>query len=293
MVRQLRTLLIDLGLILLATVAAQLLRDNLELSPDRLLRLLPYLGLTLAVAVPTLLALRLHKSVWRLSAMADYQRAALAAVVIVLATMALDFAVERLDGIARSLPILQALLMAVLMVGARVLMRLRHAGRQRGPAAPAMMPPTQPHRLTVLVVGLNRIAELYLQSVAELGGDRVTIAGLLGRGSQHTGRLVQMQTVLGTPEEVIQVLRELEVRGVAVDRIVVTVAFAELSPEARDALLEIERETNIRIDLFAEQLNLDGRPSAPLAQASSAGDAARGRRAGRRPRGSAVHLHRR
>ena len=179
------------------------------------------------------------------------------------------------------------------MVGARVLMRLRHASRHRGPAAPAMMPPTQPHRLTVLVVGLNRIAELYLQSVAELGGDRVTIAGLLGRGSQHTGRLVQMQTVLGTPEEVIQVLRELEVRGVAVDRIVVTVAFEELSPEARDALLEIERETNIRIDLFAEQLNLDGR-RVGAAGAGIVGWRWRpGGRSGRRPRGSAVHFHRR
>jgi hypothetical protein len=49
------------------------------------------------------------------------------------------------------------------------------------------------------------------------------------------------------------------VRSVQVDRIIVTVAFEHL-PEARDTPLEIERETNIRIDLFAEQLNLtDGR----------------------------------
>jgi FlaA1/EpsC-like NDP-sugar epimerase len=133
---------------------------------------------------------------------------AFAAVIIVVLAVALDFVVERLAGIARSLPILQVILMTVAMVGARVLMRLRHASRQSGHAAPAMTPPTQRHQLTVLVVGLNRVAELYLQSIAELGGDRVTIAGLLGRGSQHTGRLVQMQTVLGTPEEVIQVLRE-------------------------------------------------------------------------------------
>ncbi len=264
-------LLTDLVLVGLATLTAQVLRDNLEVSPEKLLRLLPYIGMTLTVAVPVILAMGLNRTVWRLSAMADYQRVAIAAVIIVVAAMALDFAFERLENVARSVPIIQAILIIAAMVGARVLIRLRHSGRRRQPVLMGDMPQSRSDQQTVLVVGLNRVAELYLQTVAEFAADRIVVAGLLGRGERHTGRLVHMHKVLGTPEQVDEVLRELEVRGVVVNRVIVTTAFDQLTPEGRGALLELERSSDIKLDLFADNLLSNG-PEGPRSAPQSDND---------------------
>jgi lipopolysaccharide/colanic/teichoic acid biosynthesis glycosyltransferase len=257
---RLSLLIVDLVLLALATVVALLLRDNLEFNPGRFHDLLPYLALTLAVAVPVILTFGLNRAVWRLSAMADYLRVIGAVIGIVLLAVAVAFVVFRLDGIARSVPILQAVLGIFFLVGSRVVTRLRYATRRR---ASSGRPPltSAPQALeNVLVVGVNPIAELYLESAAEFAPDRIRIVGLVGRGDRHTGRLIHQHKVLGTPEEVASILQNLEVHGVLVDRIVVTVAWQRLSSLARESLLEIERNSSTKLDLFSERMGLDVTP---------------------------------
>src|ERR671923_2556585 len=101
-------LLIDLCLIALATVSALAFRDNFEMSFEHLERLVPYLAVTLAVAAPIVSALGLNRGIWRLSAMTDYVRAVAAALMTVLAAISVGFLVNRLDGVPRALPVLQA-----------------------------------------------------------------------------------------------------------------------------------------------------------------------------------------
>ena len=260
MPRPLGLLLCDLFLIALATLAAFFLRENFELPMDRLRVLLPHFVLTLMIAVPVLLAFSVHRSIWRLSVLVDYMRIAAAAVMIVMFATTLGFFVNRLDGVSRSLPVLQGIVMIFTLVGARVISRQRHVLRQR--TTLASIDPAGPiPQETVLVVGINHISELYLLGVAEFAAHRTAIAGLLGRSERHSGRIVQQQKVLGTPEEVLTVLRELEVHGVFVSRIVVTVAFSTLSAEAREALLEAERSSDLYLDFFAERMFSSDRPT--------------------------------
>jgi lipopolysaccharide/colanic/teichoic acid biosynthesis glycosyltransferase len=254
---QLVLLSLDLLLIGLATVFARIVRDNLEITRDSFTGLVPYVLLTLAVAVPVLVVSGLNRTIWRLSVLSDYVRVVIAAMVIVLAALALAFAYNRLEGVARSLPVLQAILMAFALVGARAFMVLRHALRKRQPPARQGQLVDQSSLETVLVVGLNRITELYLQCVAEFAADRIKIAGILGNSERHTGRLLQQHQVLGAPEVVPNVLHGLEVHGISVDRIVVTSAFEHLSLAAQKALLEIERTSDIKLELFAEWIKLD------------------------------------
>jgi lipopolysaccharide/colanic/teichoic acid biosynthesis glycosyltransferase len=247
----------DLILIGLATVFARAVRENFEITRESFTGLVPYVLLTLAVAVPVVTVSGLNRTIWRLSTMPDYVRVVIAVVVIVLASLALAFAYNRLDGVARSLPVLQTIVMACALVGVRVLIRLRHALRKRQRSANSGQPLDHGALEIVLVVGLNRITELYLLSAAEFAADRIRIAGILGNSERHTGRLVQQHKILGAPEEVESVLQDLEVHGVSVDRIVVTSAFEHLSSNARKALLEIERTSGIKLELFAEWTKLD------------------------------------
>jgi hypothetical protein len=98
----------------------------------------------------------------------------------------------------------------------------------------------------VLVVGLNVLTELFVRSVAEFAPQRVKIAGIVGRRERHSGRLLQQYPVLGVPEEIENILKTLEVHGVSVNRLVITTPFAELSLAARQALLEVEKTSDIR-----------------------------------------------
>jgi lipopolysaccharide/colanic/teichoic acid biosynthesis glycosyltransferase len=247
-----KLLIIDLLVIAAATVSALIVRDNLEVSLDRVLQIGPYLLLTMLAAVPVLFATGLNRTSWRYSSLGDYLMIGAAVTAIVMVALALGFVLNRLEYVARSLPIIQGLLMVCGLIGVRVATRLGHAaarGRAQG-VAPSL--PNAPE--SVLVVGLNAITELFLRSVEEFAPDRVKVAGLLGAAERHRGLLLRGFPVLGMPEEVDRVVADLEVHGVSIDRIVITTALEQLSPAAQDALLNIEKTSSIRLDFFAERI---------------------------------------
>lgn len=247
-------LALDLALIAFATLFALALRENLELSLPHLASLFPYLTFTLISATFVLLVSGLSRSIWRFSVMADYLRVVACVVVIVLSAVALGFLFNRLEGVARALPVIQGLLMAFLLVGIRVSARLRFTRRSEQTSHPLALSGHE----TVLIVGINPITDLFLRSVAEFASERINIAGLVGRTTEHGGRLVHRHRVLGAPEDISEILKDLDVHGISIDRVVVTMAFTELPLAAQNALLEMERTSSIRLDLFAEHIGLVG-----------------------------------
>ena len=245
-------LVADLFLIALSTIGAELLRDDLEFVPANLAATFPYLGITLIVAAAVLVSFGVNRTIWRFCTMMDYVQVVFAAGAIATAAAAIAFATAGINSTPRSVPVMQLLLMGALMLGARALARRRQL--LRGRSKTAELSGDRPgSQLTVLIVGLNRVAELYLQSVAEFGSGNVSIAGILANGRRHIGRLVQHQKILGTPEEALAVIRTLEVHGVTVDRVVVTRPLNRLSPDAQAALREAERTAKVKLDLFAER----------------------------------------
>jgi lipopolysaccharide/colanic/teichoic acid biosynthesis glycosyltransferase len=251
--RKVALLIADVLVILLATTAALILRDNFTVSEARLASLCPYLVLTAATSVVVLPLFGINHTFWRFTSLADYVKIALASFVIAAVAVAMGFGLNRMEGVPRALPVLQALLMVTGLVGMRVLARLHHAQRWRPTQLVAEA--AEPGE-TVLVVGLNRMAELYLRTLAEFGDGRVRVAGILGRHARHLGRFVLRHPVLGLPEDVEQVLASLEVHGVSVDRILLTMPLDKLSAEAREALLRVERTTAIRVEELADVMRL-------------------------------------
>ena len=259
-IKRQRLLAIDLAIVGVASVAALALRENFTITEARWADFLPYLAFTLAVAGPILVVFQLDRSVWRFSGLVDYVRAAMASAFIVVAAVAIGFLANRLDGVARSLPVMQVIVMAAGLVGTRVLVRIVHDRRRRRARVEAVSLPSPND--TVLLVGWGSVTELFVRSVAELGNPTIHIAGILSPSERHTGRLVQSSKVLGRPEDLRDILADLDVHGIHVGRIVITMRFDQLSEAARRTLLEIESTTDVRIAFFAERLVFD-RPSRP------------------------------
>ena len=252
------SLLIDVICIVLASVAAVILRDSFEFSSARLVALAPYFICTTFASVLVLAVSGVNRSIWRLSAMPDYLRIVASMLVVTIVSVAMTFAFNRLEGVPRSLPFLQFYLAVTLLVGSRVLYRLRHASRlsvRRGMAPLKVV--DKPAAETVLLIGLSQLTETYLQSVAELAPGRYRVAGILGRHKRHVGRLVAAHKVLGLPEQLGRVLAELEVNGVEVDRIVVTAALASLSEEACEAIMAVQRSGSAEVQYLSEALGFE------------------------------------
>jgi lipopolysaccharide/colanic/teichoic acid biosynthesis glycosyltransferase len=259
-------LVLDVILMVLSTVVGLALRDNLELSFDRILAILPYLLFTTIASIVFLAVFGVDRVIWRFSALPDYLRIATAIVAIVVCTVLLAFAFDRLAGVPRSLPFLQFNVAIILLVGVRVLYRLQRNARlrRREQFAPLKVA-AEPPAVAVLLVGLSRLTETYLQSLAELVPQAVRVVGILGHRDRHIGRLVASHKVLGLPEHLRSVLEELEVSGIAVQRIVVATPFASLTQEAFEALSAVEIGGLVKVQYLCQELGLETGPRQHLA----------------------------
>src|SRR5262249_32109248 len=151
-----------------------------------------------------------------------------------LLALVLTFIVNRLDGVARSLPVLQGGLIVIVLVSARSATRFWYA---RQIHAIGNSPVAGQALETILVVGVNTVSEMFLLSVKEFASQRVQVVGLLVDEPQMRGRAIQQAPILGTVEELQDILQSLEVHGLAVDRIVVTIPADRLRHRGLETLL--------------------------------------------------------
>lgn len=261
-------LVVDLGWVAFSAVLAVLIRDNFVPYEPHLEAVLAYAIIAVVTSALIFVIAGVHKSLWRYTSLPDVLRLMAAITVSLLLALFVSFLLSRLDDVARSVPLIQWFLLVSALVGTRFAVRIAYERRKRGAF-------TQPHASVqhVLIVGLTHLTELYLQSVAEFASKTIDVVGILSEERELRGRLLRFQKILGTPEELPQVMAQLEVHGVALERIVVMQPFGQLSRRAREALLDVERGSAIKVDWMVERLGLsqDGDKeegiSAPSAQA--------------------------
>ena len=121
---------VDAGLIVASTILAHLFRMNFEATLSQVEAISTYAAVTAVVAVPITVFFGLDRSIWRLTSMVDYIAVANAVVATVIAATIVDFFVDRLNDVPRSLPFLQAILAIGVLVGSRVLVRMIHRRRR-------------------------------------------------------------------------------------------------------------------------------------------------------------------
>ena len=249
--RRLSLISIDLLLVALATVLAVVLRGNFDTVQEALLVLTPYMFISVASASIIFFVGGLDRTPWRYSSVADHIQIIILTVLIILLTLGLTFAANRLEGVARTLPIIQAGLIITTLIFARGAAQFLFK-RQIHKSADGQA--NRHTRETILVVGLNTVTELFLLAVQELGSQRVEVAGILVEEAAMSGRAIQQKPILGTVEELQNILQSLEIHGVLVDRIVVATARDRLQPRALEALLEVEKSSNIAVHFLSERL---------------------------------------
>ena len=121
-------------------------------------------------------------------------------------------------------------------------------------------------------MGVNTISELFLLSVQELASQQIQVAGILAEEPTMRGRAIRQKPILGTVDELQNILQSLEVHGVAVDRIVVATAADRLPPRALETLLEVEKSSNIVVHFLSERLGFKDSSPTPSALSGREGN---------------------
>lgn len=99
-----------------------------------------------------------------------------------------------------------------------------------------------------MIVGLGPQTDIFLYGNTKDAGERTEIVGILSPSLRHRGRRLRSRKILGTPDAVCEVLHDLAVHGVFVDRIVVALPPAALSEKARAALVQLQDGGMLRVD---------------------------------------------
>ena len=263
-------LVIDLSCVTVSAFLALLIRDNLVVYEPHWDATVPYAAITVASAALVFAAFRPHKAIWQYTSLPDVLRIIAAVTVALLLALFVSFALSRLQGVARSIPIIQWLLLISILLGTRVTARVWHERRHRNDRI------GEDSRLQhVLIIGASRLTELYLESLERYGAKNFKVVGILSESGELRGQLLRRLVILGTPEELLRVLADLEIHGVTVERIVVMQTINELSRQASEVLLTLERDSGIKVDWLTERLGFsDGTNSAETGCSAPNSDAA-------------------
>jgi lipopolysaccharide/colanic/teichoic acid biosynthesis glycosyltransferase len=254
--RRLTLISIDLLFVALATISAVMLRGYFDTISGSLMALMPYSFISVGCAFVIFLVGGLDRTPWRYSSVADHLQVIVLTVLVILIALVATFALNRLAPVARSLPVLQGGLIVSILIAARGTARFWHT-RQIHNKEQGNVRVDEQLRETVLVAGVNTITELFLLSVKEFASKRLQVAGVLAEEPSMRGRTIQQKPVLGTVEELRDILQSLEVHGVVVDRIIVTTPADRLQPRSLGALLEVENSSDTFVQFLSDRLGFE------------------------------------
>jgi len=256
-------LVIDLTLVGISNIIAILLCTDHPLTGPMLSSAMAYVALTLTAGLPAFILAGSNRTLWRFTSLHDCLHLLFAVTaMIVIATVAAD-ALSLFDSVPRSLPVLEYVLMIASLVGSRAVIRLRYLRKiQRRTVEIGSVN----DREDIIIIGLNSVAELFLRCISE-SGLQVAVAGILSDSARHHRRFLRSYPILGHPAEIVRIVRDLDIHGVRIRRIVVAVPFHALSVTAQESLRRTEQELNIRLDLIHDWFRLDDPAATTLEKA--------------------------
>lgn len=149
----------------------------------------------------------LYRGVWRYASINDLIAISKATLISIALSLPVLFVVTRLDGIPRSLPLLQILVLLASLGGPRFLYRIlkdhrqRHRHVQIGPQIP------------VVLVGADDPADMFIRHCGRNPAAGYQVIGIIGKDGGRVGREIHGVPVLGTLAEAEALLNRLEEEG--------------------------------------------------------------------------------
>lgn len=153
------------------------------------------------VAAVVFLFGRLYRGIWRYASTDDLIAIAKATTLAILLFLPLLFLLTRLEQVPRSLPVIHWFVLMALLGGPRFLYRIVKDRRLDN-----VLIPSGVTRIPVLLVGAGDAAELFLRENRRNQASPFVVLGILDEKGSRVGREIQGVSVLGTPDDLADLL---------------------------------------------------------------------------------------
>ena len=200
-----------------------------------------------AVSALVFSRMRIHRGVWRYTALSDILLIAQAASLAVLVFVPVLFALTRLEAYPRSALLINWFIVIALLVGPRVIYRAVLDGglggvlRRGGSAV---------RRIPVLLLGAGDNAELFIGATTRGSSSNYRIVGIVDDDASKARDHIRGIRVLGTTAQLPAIMRRLRARGNAPHRAVLTAP--DPDPDRLGALLAACEEVGLPLSRLPE-----------------------------------------
>jgi lipopolysaccharide/colanic/teichoic acid biosynthesis glycosyltransferase len=227
-----------------------------------------YCGISFACSLIAFSVFRIGNGISRYFSVHDVFNIIKAALSSGLMTSLVLFTFTRLEGIPRTTPILQFLILVAGLVTARTVMMLRdHNEPESGE--------NLEHALAehIIIIGTNRLSSLYIKFLNAYAPKQRRIIAVLDYKQHLVGRAMCGVPVVASPQQLDHVVEEFEVHGLRTDRVIIAGDENYLNEKMLNHVRCICAQRDIEIDFLPDLVGLNERratlrvvPTRPVSQ---------------------------
>mgnify|MGYP001502790726 CR=1 FL=1 len=209
----------DVVMAALSFAIALYLRLGGENFADYAERLLPTsLPLFVACCAAVFATMGLYRGIWRYASLNDVIAIVKATAIAVLIFVPLQFLLTRLEDLPRSQLLINWLVLVALLTGPRIAYRILRDRRMD-----YVLKRDRGRTIPVLLYGAGDEADLFLRALARQPTTPYEAVGIVARKEARVGRRIHGVDVLGTEDNLAEVVARLEKRGRRPRRLIVTI----------------------------------------------------------------------
>jgi lipopolysaccharide/colanic/teichoic acid biosynthesis glycosyltransferase len=241
------------------------LRDANILSAQGAEMAMLYCSLSFLFAIIGFWAFRVSDAIPRHFSVHDAIEILKATIAAALATTVVLFSLTRLEGIPRSIPVLQALLLAAGLFAVRAVTMLLDKDGQ------VTEHPSHAEVEHIIMIGSTKLSSLYIQFLRAYSPLHRRVIAVLDAKQTLIGRAMSGVPVIAPPQHLAEIIEEFAVHGVYTDRIIIGGDEDFLSEEMLIHVRLICKQRQIALDFLPKLMGLGDLPpprrnvaSAPL-----------------------------
>jgi lipopolysaccharide/colanic/teichoic acid biosynthesis glycosyltransferase len=239
---------IDVVWAALTPLLALILRDALVLSVKGAPLAVLYCAVSFACTLIAFLAFRVGVGISRYFSVHDAISIISAVVAAGLTTTVVLFTFTRLDGIPRSIPLIQGLVLAAgLLLTRGIMAKFNNGDQQAAPAEDAALE-------HIIMIGSSRLTALYIKLLQAHAPAQRQVIAVLDDRPKLLGRTMCGVPVVGSPLQLDSIIDEFAPHGIRADRVLIGGDESLLSAAALNELRSICVQRELAVDFVPKLL---------------------------------------
>ena len=233
-------------------------RDAYILTYESVSAVALYWAISVGFTLMAFLVFRLHDGISHYFSVHDALDVMKAAAFSQTMTIAVLFTFTRLDGIPRSTPVVQALILGAGLIAARAIAQALHNGQNHANGRNHVA------RENIIMIGATQLSSLYIKLIEACSPGQRRVIAFLDDRRQLIGRSMSGIRVLAAPHHLESVIEEFVVHGIRTDRVIIGNDEKFLAEEELTEIQRVCEHHEVKLDFVPKLIGLGELPPASI-----------------------------